>query len=85
MTEIEIIKVGNPNRLVKVAIKEYLKTALHTYIYNDKTGEIAFLTKDLKDPENWFLLDDYFYPIYKDGKYIGDSYSFYGYRSCNER
>ena len=67
----KLIKVGNPNRLVKVAIQDYLKTAIYTYIFNDKTGEIALLTEDTSDPRNWYFLNDDMYPLYENGKYIG--------------
>jgi hypothetical protein len=74
MIKIEIVNVGNPSRLIKTAIKQYEKTGDSGLIYHSKTGEIAKRDSQLVFTfEYWHYLTDFLYPIYEDGKYIGDS------------
>jgi hypothetical protein len=75
--QIETVKVGNMNRLIKTAIKQYEKTGDSGLMYNSKTGELAKRDSQLFFSfENWHYLTNFLYPIYKNGKYIGDSLDF---------
>jgi hypothetical protein len=77
MIQIETVKVGNMNRLVKTALKQYRETGNSGLMYNSKTGELAkWDSKLFFTFENWHYLTNFLYPIYENGKYIGDSLDF---------
>lgn len=66
----ELIKVGNPNRVVKLA-KE--KEPHLSYMFNNLTGEIAKvddkIVSDFETP--WYYLMDDGYPVFEGDKYLG--------------
>lgn len=72
---IEWVSVGNMNRLVKTSIKKYKLTGNSGLMYHSKTGHVA--KRDIQliaSFEYWTSLTSVNYPMYRDGKYIGDSF-----------
>lgn len=71
---IEYVSVGNMNRLVKTAIKQYKQIGDTGLMYNSKTGKVAKnYTKLVFSFGHWHFLTSFMYPMYREGKYIGDS------------
>lgn len=76
---IEFVSVGNMNRLVKTAVKKYRLTGNSGLIYHLKTGQVAIRDEQLVlSFEYWHFLTPSMYPMYRDGKYIGDSIDNFG-------
>ena len=71
---IEYVSVGNMNRLVKTAIKQYKQNGDTGLMYHSKTGKVAKRDSMLVSSfQYWHFLTSSMYPMYREGKYIGDS------------
>ena len=62
-----IVTVGNPNRLVKYAIKHQNED----YFYHEDTGEIKRGGKMILG-EPWYYITPDMYPVYENGVYVGE-------------
>lgn len=64
-----IVTVGNPNRLVKYAIKHQNED----YFYNEETGEIKRGGKMIFG-EPWYYITPEMYPVYDKCVYVGEMF-----------
>lgn len=71
MEKLEEIKVGNMNRLVKVARREYKQARTSTYQFDALTGEIVKYTGCLEGSNDFYGITSSSYPVYDSKGYIG--------------